>query len=573
MSALANYDALRAARPWGLGVDACPGPGRLPTPRCHRGRGGTARHRARARPRRPTRRRSTRPTPRRRRRWRPTRCLPRRSTVWCGRRRWSATRSTSRASFTTARPAGSAAGVNTVPRSNLLAFSISTGQLLPWAPVADGQVRSITRSPDGSRIYITGDFSHIDGVYHVRIAAFSTATNTIVAGFKPTLAAAGLAVAASNTTVYAGGNFVTCREHHGRHAGPAQPPGGVRRRDRCADAVRRRRQRRGDVPGGHRRPAAGRRRRPVHEPERQPVLRPRLGQPDERCAGLVPGQRPDPRRGSAVRHHEPVRRRHGHLRHGLPLRRGRQRRGPVPINATTTGALIWVADCHGDSYSAFPVGRRGLRGQPRALLRQHGRLPADRPLDRLPRHGVHPDRRRAPTRPTSTATRTTSASRRRRCSTSSRPSTPAPSPDRARPRGASRATATTSSTAGSSPGVNGAAQQGLVRFAVPGKAPNKQGPQLSGAELDADGQLARGGPGPHLVPVQLRPRQRDAHLPALPRLREHDAAADRDDHDAVLEAADDALHGHDRARRARSSSTASRRPTRSATWRRARGSR
>ena len=35
--------------------------------------------------------------------------------------------------FTNARPAGSAAGVNTVPRSNLLAFSISTGQLLPWA--------------------------------------------------------------------------------------------------------------------------------------------------------------------------------------------------------------------------------------------------------------------------------------------------------------------------------------------------------------------------------------------------------------------------------------------------------
>ena len=234
--------------------------------------------------------------------WRPMRCPPRRSTAWCGRRRSSVTRSTSAGKFTTARPAGSAAGVNTVPRSNLLAFSISTGQLLPWAPVADGQVRSITRSPDGSRIYITGDFNKIDGVYHVRIAAFNTATNTIVAGFKPTLAAAGLAVAASNTTVYAGGNFVDRREHHGRHAGPAQPPGGVRRHDRCADAVRRRRQRRGDVAGGHGRPAAGRRRRPVHEPERQPVLRPRRGQPDVRARR----SRSRPTTRSVTREHSPA---------------------------------------------------------------------------------------------------------------------------------------------------------------------------------------------------------------------------------------------------------------------------
>ncbi|MDM7855582.1 PKD domain-containing protein [Cellulomonas alba] len=111
-------------------------------------------------------------------------------------------------SFSTARPAGSAAGVNTVARANLLAFNINTGALITnFAPVLDGQARAITASPDGKRIYVTGDFSHVDGVYHVRVAAFDTATNTIVPGFKSTLGSAGLAVAASNTTVYVGGNF------------------------------------------------------------------------------------------------------------------------------------------------------------------------------------------------------------------------------------------------------------------------------------------------------------------------------------------------------------------------------
>lgn len=110
--------------------------------------------------------------------------------------------------FTTARPAGSAPGQNTVVRNNLLAFDIRTGELITsFAPSLDGQARAITRSPDGKRVYVTGDFNKVDGVYHVRVAAIDTATNQVVANFKPTLASAGLAIAASNTTVYVGGNF------------------------------------------------------------------------------------------------------------------------------------------------------------------------------------------------------------------------------------------------------------------------------------------------------------------------------------------------------------------------------
>ncbi|WP_129338873.1 PKD domain-containing protein [Cellulomonas endophytica] len=111
-------------------------------------------------------------------------------------------------SFTTARPAGAAAGTSTTPRSNLLAYDIRTGALITsFDHVVDGQVRSVTASPDGSRVYITGDFSRVDGQYRVRIAAFDTATGALVPGFRPTLSNSGLAVATDGATVWVGGMF------------------------------------------------------------------------------------------------------------------------------------------------------------------------------------------------------------------------------------------------------------------------------------------------------------------------------------------------------------------------------
>jgi hypothetical protein len=62
--------------------------------------------------------------------------------------------------FQNARPAGAAAGTNLTPRSNLLAYDIRTGALITtFAPKLNAQALSVTASPDGSRIYVVGDFT------------------------------------------------------------------------------------------------------------------------------------------------------------------------------------------------------------------------------------------------------------------------------------------------------------------------------------------------------------------------------------------------------------------------------
>jgi len=109
-------------------------------------------------------------------------------------------------SFTAARPAGSLAGQNTVPRSNLLSFNLTTGQLTSFAPTFNGQVKSLAASPDGSRLYVGGSFTLVNGQTRYNIAAFDTATGTLLNTFKPPVGGSYVnAIVATATTVYVGG--------------------------------------------------------------------------------------------------------------------------------------------------------------------------------------------------------------------------------------------------------------------------------------------------------------------------------------------------------------------------------
>ncbi len=89
--------------------------------------------------------------------------------------------------FTTARPAGAAAGVSTTARANLLAYDITTGNLISsWAPTTDGDVLSIAAAPDGSRIYVGGSFTRVNGTVRNRIAALNPTTGALIGSFPRT---------------------------------------------------------------------------------------------------------------------------------------------------------------------------------------------------------------------------------------------------------------------------------------------------------------------------------------------------------------------------------------------------
>ncbi len=111
--------------------------------------------------------------------------------------------------FTNARPAGAAPGVNQTPRTNFLAYDLTTGALITtFAPSFNAQVRSVVASPDGTRLYVGGDFTTINGISRSRVAAFDVATGNLVP-FFPSVAynVHALAIHPSGSPVYVGGNF------------------------------------------------------------------------------------------------------------------------------------------------------------------------------------------------------------------------------------------------------------------------------------------------------------------------------------------------------------------------------
>ena len=77
--------------------------------------------------------------------------------------------------FSKARPAGSPKEQNESPRSNAMAYDITTGELLDWAPQLNAAANAIEASPDGSTLYIGGKFTSVNGQPASRLAAVDTA--------------------------------------------------------------------------------------------------------------------------------------------------------------------------------------------------------------------------------------------------------------------------------------------------------------------------------------------------------------------------------------------------------------
>ncbi len=112
--------------------------------------------------------------------------------------------------FTSARPAGVEPGTSETPRSNLLAYNITTGALITsFNPTFNGVIKSLAVSPDQSRLYVAGDFDRVNGVSRPRLAAFDTATGALLLGFAPVFNARVNVVTVTDSAVYAGGWFTS----------------------------------------------------------------------------------------------------------------------------------------------------------------------------------------------------------------------------------------------------------------------------------------------------------------------------------------------------------------------------
>ncbi len=110
--------------------------------------------------------------------------------------------------FTSARPAGSPAGTNETPRSNMLAYNLSTGELIPsFYPIFNGALSTVTASPDGSRLYVGGLFTNVSGSTKYSIVALNPVTGSVINTFTPILNYRVKDIVATDSTVYVGGEF------------------------------------------------------------------------------------------------------------------------------------------------------------------------------------------------------------------------------------------------------------------------------------------------------------------------------------------------------------------------------
>ena len=71
--------------------------------------------------------------------------------------------------------------MNETPRSNILAYDLTTGNLITsWAPALNAQGMEIKASTDGSTIYVGGDFDQVNGQWRSRIAALDAQTGALL---------------------------------------------------------------------------------------------------------------------------------------------------------------------------------------------------------------------------------------------------------------------------------------------------------------------------------------------------------------------------------------------------------
>ncbi|CAN7326610.1 LamG-like jellyroll fold domain-containing protein [Knoellia sp. LjRoot47] len=145
--------------------------------------------------------------------------------------------------FTSIRPPGSAAGSGEQARQNFAAFNATTGAPLACAPsftrsAGGATVRAMTISPDGRTLYVGGLFNAVGGASGWnQVAAVDIASCAVSTSFRPQASSTVRALAATGSSVYFGGDFVTVNGQARRYLASATPAGALTPWTATADRV------------------------------------------------------------------------------------------------------------------------------------------------------------------------------------------------------------------------------------------------------------------------------------------------------------------------------------------------
>lgn len=372
--------------------------------------------------------------------------------------------------FTSARPFGAPAGTGEVARSNILAYDYRTGALSNvFAARLNGQGLGLAASPDGTRIYVTGEFTEVNGVPRSRVAALNANTGAVSSTWRPTLNARARPIVARGTTVYVGGAFTVANGvARSRVAAFTNGTGSLTGFAPRADA---------EVmamtlpPGGTTRFVLGGRFATVNG-----TVAPGLAAVDSTTGATLSMPANQIVRNSGLKAaiyslSSDTNRVYGT---GYVSDRTQGNLEGTFAAGANTGRLDWVHDCLGDSYSVFPAG-------PVVYTVSHAHD--------CSRIGQFPERSPRTFQRAMAATNTPAASGLTNGAGpfAGRPAAEPlhwlPSLDAGSFTGQTQAAWSVTATSqyvllgGEFPRVNGRAQQGLARFGVASVAPNKEGPR------------------------------------------------------------------------------------------------
>lgn len=98
----------------------------------------------------------------------------------------------------------------TVNQRYLASYNYNTGLIdTQFRPTFNGSVNAVEASPDGTKLFVGGSFSTVNGTARQKVASLNLTTGAPIAGFAPTNSTNGYveSLAATNSTLYVGGRF------------------------------------------------------------------------------------------------------------------------------------------------------------------------------------------------------------------------------------------------------------------------------------------------------------------------------------------------------------------------------